>query len=267
MWAKKTGSVLVTLALAFTVVAVLSGPAEAAGKKCRNIAHRAMYQGTEEQVRGVRENARFGFTEIDARITKDNKIVALHDVNMTRPSGGRSNAAVGSLTLRQIRNIKYVLGRRVETTRRLIRVAARERSPIMVTINSYKAYKDKWDGPNGGLAALWAAAQNHPRPSRVFFGGAGAEKAMREQFPRASIFHRYQPGDRILQRATANKVDLVGIPVRSYSRRLVRKLRAAGIWAATNQLARKRHVRLAQRVGINLVQTDNSWRTVRRWCR
>jgi glycerophosphoryl diester phosphodiesterase len=265
MWVKKLGSVAVSLVLAVTVVAVLSGPAEAAGRKCGNIAHRAIYQGTEEQVRGVRENARWGFTEIDARITKDDKIVALHDVNMTRASGGRSNAHVGNLTLRQIRNIRYVLGRRVETTQRLIRVAARERSPIMVTINSYTRYKDQWD--NGGLAALWAAAQNHPRPSRVFFGGAGAEKAMREQFPGASIFHRYQARDDIYYRATGNGVDLVGIPARQFSRRLVRNLRAEGIWPATNQLKRKRQVRLAQRAGISLVQTDNSRRTVRRWCR
>ena len=265
MRVKKISSAFVALMLAVAVVTVLSGPAEAAGKKCRNIAHRAMYEGTEEQVRGVRENARWGFTEIDARITKDNKIVALHDVNMTRPSGGRSNAAVGSLTLRQIRRIKFVLGRRVETTRRLIRIAARERSPIMVTINSYKANKAQWD--NGGLAALYAASRNHSRLSRVFFGGAGAEKKMRELFPKASIFHRYQPGERVLARALANKVDLVGVPVRNYSRRLVRKLRAAGIWTATNQLERKRHVRLAQRVGINLMQTDHSRRTVRSWCR
>ena len=265
MWVKKLSSAFVALTLAIAVVAVLSGPAEAAGKKCRNIAHRAMYQGTEEQVRGVRENARWGFTEIDARVTSDNKIVALHDFTMARPSGGRSNRAVGSLTLRQIRNIRYVLGRRVETTRSLIRTAGKSGSPIMVTINSYARYKAQWD--DGGLAALWAAAQNHPKPSRVFFGGAGAEKAMREQFPEASIFHRYKARDNILERATANGVDLVGIPVRQFSRRLVRNLRAAGIWTATNQLERKRHVRLAQRVGIRLMQTDRSRRTVRRWCR
>jgi len=265
MRVKKISSAFVALMLAVAVVTVLSGPAEAAGKKCRNIAHRAMYEGTEEQVRGVRENARWGFTEIDARMTSDGKIVALHDFNMARPSGGRSNRPVGSLTLRDIRGIKYVLGRRVETTRRLIRIAARERSPIMVTINSYKRYQEDWD--TFGLAALYAASRNHPRPSRVFFGGAGAEKKMHQLFPNASTFHRYQPGDRILARAKANEVDLVGIPVRHYSRRLVTKLRAAGIWTATNQLERMRHVRLAQRAGINLMQTDNSRRTVRRWCR
>ena len=265
MWVKKIGSAFVALTLAVAVVAVLSGPTEAAGQKCRNIAHRAMYKHTEEQVRGVRENARWGFTEVDARITKDNKIVALHDFTMARPSGGRSREAVGSLTLRQIRNIRFVLGRRVETIRRLIRTAGKVGSPIMVTINSYKKYQTKWD--NGGLEALWTAARNHPRPSRVFFGGAGAEKAMREKFPKASIFHRYEAGDAILKRATTHGVDLVGIPVRNFSRRLVRKLRAEGIWPATNQLNRKRHVRLAQRARITLMQTDRSRRTVRRWCR
>jgi glycerophosphoryl diester phosphodiesterase len=265
MRVKKTGSVLVTLALAITVVAVLSGPAEAAGKKCRNIAHRAMYQGTEEQVRGVRENARWGFSEVDARMTADSQIVALHDFNMARATGGKVRKPVGDLTLREIRDMKFVLGRRAETTRRLIRISSRERRPIMVTINSYTRYKDQWD--NGGLAALAAAAQNHRFPSRVYFGGFGGEKAMREAFPEASIFHRYGRGDDILQHAIYNDVDLAAIPPAQFRRRLVRKLKEAGVQVASTQLSRKRSVRRANKVGINLVQTNNSRRTVRRWCR
>lgn len=265
MWVKKTGSVLVTLALAITVVAVLSGPAEAAGKKCRNIAHRAMYDGTEEQVRGVRENTRWGFSEIDARMTADSKIVALHDFTMERATGGKVKKAVGSLTLREIRNMRFKLGRRAETTRRLIKVAARERSPIMVTINSYTHYQDKWDG--GGLAALVGAGQNHPTPSRVYFGGFGAEKKLRDDFPQASTFHRYRAGDDVLQHATNNDIELVALPPGQFDRGLVQDLRAEGIRVATTQLNRKRSVRNANRVGIKLVQTDNSRRTVRHWCR
>jgi len=265
MWVKKLASVVACLALAVTVVAVLSGPAEAAGKKCRNIAHRAMYQQTEEQVRGVRENARWGFSEVDARMTADSKIVALHDFTMERPTGGKVKKAVGSLTLREIRNMRFKLGRRAETTKRLIRVAARERSPIMVTINSYTRYKSQWDG--GGLAALVAAAQRHPTPSRVYFGGFGAEKAMRDNFPGASTFHRYRAGDDILQHATNNDIELVAIPPRQFRRGLVNDLRAEGIRVATTQLNRKRSVRAANKVGIKLVQTDRSRRTVRHWCR
>ncbi|MGH3348158.1 MAG: glycerophosphodiester phosphodiesterase [Nocardioides sp.] len=265
MWVKKFGSVFVTLALAITVVAVLSGPAEAAGKKCRNIAHRAMFEGTENQARGVRENARWGFTEIDARMTKDGKVVALHDFSMARATGGKVKKPVGSFTLRQLRNMKFTLGHRVETTRRLIRIAGREGSPIMVTINSYKRYQKRWD--NGGLAELWAAAKNHPRTSHVFFGGPGGEQAMREQFPNARLFHRYAPGDDILKHATTHGVDQAGIPRRNFSRRLVRKLKEARIRVSTNQINRKRGVRDALRVGIRLMQTDSSRRTVRRWCR
>lgn len=265
MWVKKIGSVFVTLALAFTVVAVLSAPAEAAGKKCRSIAHRAMYQGTENQVVGVRENARWGFTEIDARITRDGKVVALHDFNMHRVTGGRSNRAVGSLTLRQIRNMKFTLGRRAETTARLIRIASRERSPIMVTINSYARYEDRWKKYDG-LKTLWKAAQNHARTSQVFFGGAGGEKAMREAFPKARLFHRYAASDAILKHAKEFGVDLAGIPSKQFNRRLVRKLRNNKIWVATNQLNRKKFVRRAYKAGIRLMQTDNSRRTVRRWC-
>jgi glycerophosphoryl diester phosphodiesterase len=269
MWVKKTSSALVALLLAVSIVAVLSGPtgaAESAGAKpCKNIAHRAMWKHTEEQVRGIKKNSNWGFSEIDARVTADNKIVALHDFTMERPTGGKVKKAVGSLTLQQIRNMKFVLGRRVEKTRTLIQVSANRGVPVMVTINSYTRYKDQWD--NGGLAALWAAAQVHPDPSKVYFGGFGAEKAMREAFPEASIFHRYGAGDTIFDHATYNGIDLVGIPPKQFGRQLVKDLRAEGIRVATTQLERKRAVRRANNVGIKLVQTDRSRRTVLKWCR
>jgi glycerophosphoryl diester phosphodiesterase len=269
MWVKKTSSALVALLLAASVVAVLTGPtgaAESAGAKpCKNIAHRAMWKHTEEQVRGIKKNSNWGFSEIDARMTADNKIVALHDFTMERPTGGKVKKAVGSLTLKQIRRMKFVLGRRVEKTRRLIQVSANRGVPVMVTINSYGRYKQQWD--NGGLAALWAAAQLHPDPSKVYFGGFGGEKAMREAFPDASIFHRYSPGDAILYHATDNGIALAAIPPKQFRRQLVKDLRAAGVRVATTQLERKRAVRRANHVGIRLVQTDRARRTVREWCR
>ncbi|HEX6148431.1 hypothetical protein, partial [Nocardioides sp.] len=117
-----------------------------------------------------------------------------------------------------------------------------------------------------GLAALWATAKRHPKTSQVYFGGAGGEKAMHDLFPQAATFHRYKPKDAILKEAVANGVDLAGIPPKRFSRRLVRKLQANGIRVTTTQLNSKRAVRAANRVGIRLVQTDRSRRTVRRWC-
>lgn len=269
MWVKKNLSALIALLLAASVVAVLAGPTGAAesarAKPCKNIAHRAMWKHTEEQVRGVRKNSNWGFSEIDARMTADNKIVALHDFTMERPTGGRVKKAVGSLTLKQIRGMRFVLGRRVEKTRKLIQVSANRGVAVMVTINSYTRYKQQWD--NGGLAALWAAAQLHPDPSKVYFGGYGAEKAMRQAFPDASIFHRYSAGDSILSHATSNAIALAAVPPRQFDRQLVKDLRTAGVRVATTQLERKRAVRRANHVGIRLVQTDRSRRTVREWCR
>jgi glycerophosphoryl diester phosphodiesterase len=269
MWVKKTSSALIALLLAASVVAVLSGPTgaaeSAAHRKCNNIAHRAMWKHTEEQVRGIRKNSNWGFSEIDARVTADNKIVALHDFTMERPTGGKVKKAVGSLTLKQIRGMRFVLGRRVEKTRKLIQVSANRGVPVMVTINSYTRYKDQWD--NGGLAALWAAAQLHPNPSKVYFGGPGGERAMRDLYPEASTFHRYSSGDMIFDHAIYNSVTLAAVPPKQFNAQLVKDLRAAGVRVATTQLERKRAVRRANKVGIRLVQTDRSRRTVREWCR
>ncbi|QZY30614.1 glycerophosphodiester phosphodiesterase [Nocardioides coralli] len=240
-------------------------PAEAA-RACQNIAHRAIYQGTEEQVRGVRRNAKWGFTEIDARVTADQKVVAVHDSTLERTSGGATRARVEGLTLQQIRRKRYVLGRRVETTRRLITEAARTKSSIMVTINSYARYRDAWD--DYGLQTLWNAAQTHPKPSKVYFGGAGAEKAMRNQFPAASTFHRYKGRDSdILSHAVDTGVALAALPPAHFDPGLVSDLRAAGIRVASVQLNRKKSVRRANAAGIRLVQTDHSRKTVRKWCR
>ena len=276
MWVKKIAGAFVALMLAVTVVSVLTGPVEAgveAGVKasaakrlpCKNIAHRARWKRTEEQARGVRKNAKWGFTEIDARMTADDRIVALHDYTMARPTGGKVKKPVGEFTLRQIRNMPFKLGRRVETTRRLIQIAGRQGTPIMVTIDSYRRYKDQWDSV--GLKALWKAAKKHPKPSSVYFGGAGGEKAMRDAFPQASTFHRYRGSDDVLTHAIDNGVDLVGLPRKHFKRKLVKNLRAEKIRVATTQLNRKLVVREANKVGIKLVQTNQSRRTVLRWCR
>lgn len=240
-------------------------PAEAA-KACQNIAHRAIHKQTEEQVRGVQRNARWGFSEIDARITADRKVVAVHDATLSRITGGASNARVETRTLRQIRRKRYLFGKRVETTRRLIKAAARKRVPIMVTINSYAKYQDEWD--SFGLQALWNAAQVHPKPSRVYFGGYGAERAMRNAYPEASLFHRYKgKDDDILNRALSDGIRLAALPKAHFDADLVASLKGEGIRVATVQLGTKKAVRRANSVGIRTVQTNKSRRTVLRWCR
>jgi len=252
------------------LAATLGSPAPAAeaaagGRACQNIAHRGMHADTEQQVRGVARNARWGFTEVDARVTSDGVVVAIHDISLERISGGKSTAHVSDRTFRRIRRLPYKFGRRVETTRRLIREAGRSDSPIMVTANSYARYRQAWDG--GGLDALWRAAQQHPNPDDVYFGGAGAERAMREAHPQASTFHRYRRGDDILEHAVEYGVDLVGLPKARFDRGLVADLKREQIRVATVQLARKGSVRKANAAGIRLIQTDRGKRTVRRWCR
>ncbi len=255
-----------TASTASAAVAETEGSASrlAAKPPCTNIAHRGMWQRTEEQVEGATRNARWGFVEIDARMTSDGQVVALHDPTMTRPSGGASTADVGSLSMSEIRALPFLLGDRVERTRSLIRVAADENVPIMVTISSYSRYREQWQ--DGGLAALWEAAQLHPKPAKVYFGGSGGEQAMQEAFPEASTFHRYADGADVVGLATGAGVDLAGLPRPMFSRDLVRDLRYAGVRVATNQLATEGAVDDALSAGIRLVQTDRSRRTVLRWC-
>ena len=262
---KHINRVMAAALLAATLSAPIAAaaPAEAA-RACSNIAHRAMYGQTEEQVRGVARNRRWGFTEVDARITADGRVVAIHDLTVKRISGDRSREPVRDLTMRQIRRLPYEFGRRVETTGRLIREAGEHGSAIMVTVHSYARYQEAWDG--GGLEALWNAAQAHGKPARVYFGGGGAARAMRIEYG-ASTFHRYTARDDVRQHVEEHGVDLAALPKAHFDRRLVRGLKRDGIRVASIQLDRKRAVRQANRAGISLVQTDRGKRTVRRWCR
>lgn len=259
----------VGLALAIAGTALVAQPttAEAAGSKnCTVITHRAIYQNTELQPIGVRAAKRWGWAEIDARITADGKVVAIHDATMTRITGGASNAFVHKLTLAQIRDLPYKYGRRVHTVRRLIREASRNRSRIMVQTqtHNYEVTKALWAD---SLDVLWRAAQQHRRPKHVYFGGYGAGEAMRAAYPQASSFHRFHKSDtRLPQFVRNNGIDIAALPRSRFKGRLVRRLKHTGALVATKQLGSRRVVREANRAGIRIIQTNNARKTATEWC-
>jgi glycerophosphoryl diester phosphodiesterase len=252
------------LALAMASTVVLTMPASAEGaRKCSAITHRAIYGDTENQVRGVKVAGRWGWAEVDARVTEDGAIVAVHDYSMDRLSGGESNTPVHRLTYDELTDLPYEYGRRVHRTGRLIRVALRSKKRIMVTINSWARVKDQGYADQT-LDALWNAAKARPR--KVFFGGAGARAAMEAAHPQARIFHRYEPGDHVRKHAKEANVDLVALPQKKHRKRLVRRLNRDGLIVTSTQLGNRRSVRRADRAGIEIVQVNNARRTVRRWC-
>lgn len=258
----------VGLALALAITALVAQPttAEAAGSKnCTVITHRAIYQNTELQPIGVKAAKRWGWAEVDARITADGKVVAIHDATMTRITGGASNAFVHELTLAQIRDLPYKYGKRVRTVGRLIKKASRNRSRIMVDIQGYGVAKALWT--DGGLDVLWQAAQRHRRPKRVYFGGYGGGKAMRAAHPRASSFHRFRKSSTRLPRFVRdNGIDIAALPRSRFEGRVVRRLKRTGALVATKQLGSRRIVRKANRAGIRIIQTNKARKTATKWC-
>lgn len=256
---------LVALALAGTAVAGVPTSADAARSNCQAITHRAIYGKTENQVAGVKWANKWGFAEVDARVTADGKVVAVHDVNMTRLSGGKSNAAIHRTNFEDLLKLPYVYGKRIYTTARLIRVAAKQDRRIMVTINSWKRVKDAGFADQV-LDTLWNAAQKHPHPNKVYFGGPGSRQAMEERHPEASTFFRYGGSDSVKKHAVSNGIDLVAIPPSKFKARIVRHLRKSRLTVASTQLVRKAQVRRANRAGIRLVQVDRAKKAVKQWC-
>ncbi len=156
-------------AAAVAVVALLlaptAGPADAAATTgcVLAYAHRGTYRAsgrTENTIPAFREAARFGAgIETDARVTKDNRIVLMHDLTVQRTTNG--TGAVADLTLAQIKEFRGVHGGRVPTLGEAFR--ALPRSQFLVEVKQGSTW------PGRVLDQLDRAATRH---GHVLFYGS-----------------------------------------------------------------------------------------------
>lgn len=228
--------------LAVAAVMGMSVPADAThgGSHCKVIAHRGHFQGTENQVAGVANANKWGHAEIDASVTKDGQIIAVHDARLGRLTGGASNAYINELTYKQIQALPYLFGDRIERTRALIREAARTNDRIMVTVNNIKRIKDagRWDETVDKLVEM---TKLHPNPKKVYIGGFGIKNTFRSK---TSTFFRYSKNytaEEIFDHASYHGHDLVGLSKYTiledeYGGQLFHDLRDSGILMATRMI-------------------------------
>jgi glycerophosphoryl diester phosphodiesterase len=259
------------LALAVPALALVAPQAEAAdgSSHCRAIVHRGLYLGTENQVAGVDNAAPYGMVEIDASVTKDGQVAAIHDARLGRLTGGASTAYVNQLTYAEILALPYLFGDHIQLTTELIARAATLDVPIMVTINKWGRINSIGFGAKT-LDTLYAAAQAHPHPEWVYFGGAVAQDEMRLRHPDASTFWRYPKAwspTKIQQNVAAEGVDLAALPRYHWKPATVAGVRAAGADVATHQVNNPDAARAAQAAGIDLIQGDDPAVIATQWCR
>jgi len=226
-------------------------PAEAAEGDCTIIVHRAIYGDTENQPDGVRYAARWGWTEPDAQITRDGYVVAAHDANLSRLTGGDSTAAVRNVTWQQLQSFDHPYGQ-FRQTKNLIRAAAEVNTPIMVNLHRSATWTP------AALDELYTAAQDHPRPQVVYFGGKGSVELMVDRHSDVATFHRFATDATREQMVTAinNKgYDLVALRKPSWTTANVDAVRAAGggTRVATAQITPS-EVDEAEDAGIEILQ-------------
>jgi len=259
---------LAALALPTSALVAPQAQADDGSNHCRAIAHRGLHLGTENQVAGVDGAAPYGFVEIDAAVTKDGQVAAIHDARLTRLTGGASAAYVNQLTYGEILALPYLFGDHIHLTTELIARAAELDVPIMVTMNTW-ARVNKAGFAAQTLDTLHAAAQAHPHPEWVYFGGAVAQDEMRARHPDASTFWRYPKAwsaTRIQQNVAAEGVDLAGLPRYHWKPATVAALRGAGAEVATVQVNSETVARVAQTAGIDLIQGDDPALIATQWC-
>lgn len=260
---------IIALLLAVATL-TLGAPAQAA-PTCQWLAHRGLYAGTENQPAGVTNAHENGWgIEGDAIPTApdedgDSAIMALHDSNLARLTGGDSTMAVGNVTLAELRSFDHPFGRFRRTTA-LINRAAELDSPIMINLHTAG---DPWGA--AAVDELYAAAQAHPHPQRVYFGGGGGSlDAMTRRHPDVATFHRPYSNDltaeQIVNQIRVHGYDLVGLRAAYQTRATVDHVRAeTDALIANNHAMKLDDVRQASRAGIRIIQTDGA-RMVRRGC-
>lgn len=267
-------SLLVVVLTAVGLTLLVDKAAGVTGANCRAINHRGLTDtGRENQLAGVTRGGRYGWAEVDATVLGDGTIAGIHDRKMGRLTDGDLRGFANEYTFRQInaKDVAHPFGKFRRTTS-LIGRAARDNVPLMITINHWKRIRDAGgvELQNQVLDTLYAAAQNHPRPWVVWFGGFGPQDAMRLRHPDAATFWRYAKTwtpRQIRRNQRIEQIPLVALPGIHWKPRLVKRLKANGARVATRQVRFKQVAREAQAAGINIVQGNNPERIATRWCR
>jgi glycerophosphoryl diester phosphodiesterase len=251
------GLVNVTTAQSAQQVAAASG-------NCKPNGHRAIVDGTENQPAGISAAAKWrGITEPDANLTEDGEIMALHDNGLGRLTGGDSTQQLGNVTLAELRSFRHPFGKFRHTTA-LIARAAKENIGMMINLHR----GGNWT--NEAFDELYDAAQLHPRPQVVYFGGQGVVEQMVARHEDVATFHRFANDitdvDRMVTAINNKGYDLVGLRRPNWNRDTVSAIKATGAKVTSTQTTTKSEARNAQEAGVDYVQGNDVDKIAKRWC-
>ncbi len=251
-------------ALVVPTLVVPAQPAAAAPERCRAIIHRAYYGGVdEEQPAGIRASARWGWgAELDLRVTKDGKVVLVHDDTLKRITGGADTRAAEDLTYAEVTAIPLKRGGRVVGLWKALRVARKAEAKLLLEIKRYRQHQEAWD--NAGLAYVARAVRKTRMKDRVFVGGSG-QTAFRIQAPDLQTFHRTVSRDPVDAASLAAMATLIQLDSTRYDTQLVADLRGLGTKVASRNAQTLSAVEAAHAAGLRTMQTNKGY-VVKKGC-
>lgn len=157
---------------------------------CRSVVHRAYLKGfDEEQAAGIARSAKWGWgAEVDATVTRDSRVVLVHDARLTRVTDGADRRKVSDLTYAEVRRVPLAKGGRVLGWWDAVRTAKKAGARLMVEVKNYRTNEALWEA--GGLDRLANAIRKQGMTKRVYLGGAGVSDMLRDRYPDLKTYVR-----------------------------------------------------------------------------
>lgn len=243
------------LAVALLVLAVPTPAVAATGTFPTPILHRGYhYPPVDENTRlSIRRAAVFGPAEVDVHLTKDHRMVLMHDARVDRTTNG--TGYVRDLTLAQIKRLRTDHGCRVPTFRQAVLTARRHGVTVLADLKS----PNDWTFDQMRRATVVASS------GRVYVGGKGWKFEHRiPQYAVAGTLIYWRPPSGVkptVQNARLAQADMVMDRIQNWTRRLRMALTDAGLVTAARV---SNEFEAAYQLGLDLVLTNRP-RALRRF--
>lgn len=249
------------LLITLIAVAVLApASADAATKDCfKPIIHRGVHGANvdENTLLSIKRAKGKGAAEIDIRLTKDHRIVLMHNAKVNSTTDG--TGYMRNLTWKQVRKLRTKNGYRVPSFRQAVRVASRNR---VVLVAELKSYND-WTPRLIRLATRISLKSNR----RVYLGGRGygfLNNIPANAAPGTNIYWRPTHGTPATPaNVRSHHAKMVMVRSQTTNRKQIRRLNRNGFVTA---LRKTDNFQRAKYLGVDYALT-NHYRRAIKFCR
>ncbi|MCK4805873.1 MAG: hypothetical protein KAS91_01690 [Candidatus Pacebacteria bacterium] len=186
--------------------------------------------------------------EFDVRLTKDKKIVVIHDKNLKRLTG--HSGLVGSLTLKQIRKIKYKNGDNILTLAEVFKIL---NNKCVCKIDL------KEDGMEEKIIKF---IKKRHLEKRVIITTESSSIARKIRKISSDIklslggLKKRMKAERIVRSVKNVKADIISPHYSIISKKLIREVRKNGLLIDAYTVNKKKDIAKMKKLGVDMITTD-----------